>query len=240
MCDGGWDFFGGNSFRVGQVAIPHLTPPGDARCVCPRTPAVRTRSGRPRGREPGRPCFGRKQRSVGWACDQSAYSDFVKAKNVRLSSHRPDMGTRQWQGGDASDHVTGPQQGQADLRSGEARGGSLDPKGRGEREVCLSQMQWEGPSGAIQWDGSSLEEFQKGPHRKRVTSNTAEGVEPAHGLAGPVRTFLSPSSSSPQPQRGGAATLNELSPAHGADVLISICRLCFVTKETKVIVIAWE
>lgn len=101
-------------------------------------------------------------------------------------------------------------------------------------------MQWEGPSGAIQWDGGSLEEFQKGPHRKRVTSNTAEGVEPAQGRAGPVRTFLSPSSSSPQPQRGGAATLNELSPAHGADVLIGICGLCFVTKETKVIVIAWE
>lgn len=26
VCDGGWDFFGGNSFRVGQVAIPHLSP----------------------------------------------------------------------------------------------------------------------------------------------------------------------------------------------------------------------
>lgn len=35
----------------------------------------------------------------------------------------------------------GHQQEQADLSSGEARGGSLDPKGQREREVCLSQMQ---------------------------------------------------------------------------------------------------
>lgn len=92
----------------------------------------------------------------------------------------------------------------------------------------------------MKWDGGSLEGFRNGPHRKRVTSSTAAGAEPAHSSAGPVRIFPSPSCSSPQVQSGGAATPNELSPLRGVDTLISICRLCFVTKETKVILIAEE